>query len=162
MGQFLVQARRRGKPFWRTFWRGVPWRVRRTTAARNSPPTGTECCIARCATAHWPLLACSLIGAWLMFTRLTFGTEGAMADSDHLTGSLIITVSVIALAEVARPLRFLNIALGAWLVIAPWLLSGETMVAAAASVVAGIMVIVLSIPRGTIVNCYGGWNRYIV
>jgi hypothetical protein len=47
-----------------------------------------------------------------MFSRLVFGTAGTLADSDHLSGALVLTVAVIALAEVARPLRFLNLALG--------------------------------------------------
>jgi hypothetical protein len=45
-----------------------------------------------------------------------------MADSDHLAGALIITVVVTAMAEVARPLRFLNVGFRLWLVVASWLL----------------------------------------
>jgi hypothetical protein len=49
----------------------------------------------------------------------------AIANSDHLVGALIITVAVCAMAEVARPLRFLNVAFGFWLIAAPWLLLAE-------------------------------------
>jgi hypothetical protein len=72
----------------------------------------------------WQLAAASVLGAWLMFTPLVFGTTGAMADSDHIVGGLVITVAIIAMAEVARPLRFVNVGFGLWLVAAPWLLSG--------------------------------------
>ncbi len=54
-----------------------------------------------------------------MFSRAIFGTEGLMADNDHLIGAMVITIAVCATAEVARPLRFLNILLGLWLVAAP-------------------------------------------
>jgi len=54
-----------------------------------------------------------------MLTRLVFGTSGSMANSDHLIGALTITVAIIATAEVARPLRFINALFGIWLVIAP-------------------------------------------
>lgn len=61
-----------------------------------------------------------LLGAWLMFTRVTLGTEGSMANADHLIGSLAITVSVIACAEVARTARYLNAVLGACLLATPF------------------------------------------
>ncbi len=60
-----------------------------------------------------------------MFSRLIFGTAPPMAESDHLVGALIITVAVMAMAEVvARALRLINVAFGLWLIAAPWLLSG--------------------------------------
>jgi hypothetical protein len=58
-----------------------------------------------------------------MFSRLVFGTAGAVANSDHLVGALVITLAVCAMAEVARPLRFINILFGLWLIVAPWLLA---------------------------------------
>lgn len=61
-----------------------------------------------------------------MFTRLLFGTTGALADNDHLTGALIFTVAAMATAEVFRPLRLINLAFGSWLLAAPWLLNGGT------------------------------------
>lgn len=36
----------------------------------------------------------------------------------------MFTISIIAMAEVARPLRFINVVFGAWLVIVPWILDG--------------------------------------
>jgi len=50
-----------------------------------------------------------------------------MADSDHLVGALIVTVAVMAMAEVGRLLRFINAGFGAWLVVAPWVLAGATL-----------------------------------
>jgi len=114
-------------------------------------------------TYPWTLNASIGIGLLLMFTRLIFGTEGAMADSDHLVGSLIITVSVIAWAEVVRPLRFINVFFGIWLIIAPWLLSGSSLLASCFGVVFGIMLIALSFPRGPrSQEHYGSWDKYIV
>lgn len=70
-------------------------------------------------TLPWTLSLSIAIGAFLMLTRLVFGTSGSMANSDHLIGALTITVAIIATAEVARPLRFINALFGIWLVIAP-------------------------------------------
>lgn len=114
-------------------------------------------------TVPWTLLVSALLGLWLMFTRLTFGTEGAMADSDHLVGALVITTAVMAMAEVARPLRFINVGFGLWLIVAPWLLEGATTLASWAGVVIGIALIILSLPRGKrSQEHYGSWDRYVV
>ncbi|MES2323630.1 MAG: SPW repeat protein [Pseudomonadota bacterium] len=82
-------------------------------------------------TFPWTLWVSIAIGAALMSTRLLFGTEGAAADSDHIVGALIITMSIMAWAEVARALRYVNALFGAWLVVAPWILAGYSATAAA-------------------------------
>ena len=41
-------------------------------------------------------------------------------------GALILTIAVSAMAEVGRPLRFVNVAFGLWLVAAPWVLGGAS------------------------------------
>ena len=67
------------------------------------------------------------------------------------------------MAEVARPLRFLNVAFGAWLIVAPWILRGATTSASWAGVIVGLFVIALSLPRGArSKEHYGSWDGYIV
>ena len=86
-----------------------------------------------------------------------------MAHSDHLVGALIITVSVMALAEVGRPLRFINVALGIWLTLAPWVLEGASPAGSAGSIAAGLAVAALSLPRGKRGReHFGNWDRFIV
>lgn len=84
-----------------------------------------------------------------------------MANSDHIVGALVFTISISAVAEVARPLRALNMLLGAWLIAAPWLLDGANLTAAIASVVVGGLLILLSVPRGPVRKSYAGWDRYL-
>lgn len=98
-----------------------------------------------------------------MFSRLIFGTQGAVANSDRLVGALIITISVCATAEVARPFRFLNVPFGVWLLVAPWLLAGATTGVALNDAIAGLVVIGLSLQRGRrSKEHYGSWDRYVV
>ena len=105
----------------------------------------------------------SVIGVLLMLTRILFGTEGGMANSDHVVGALVITVAIIATAEVARALRLINVAFGAWLVAAPFLLDGVGHLGAVASVVAGIALVGLSFPRGKrSAEHYAGWDKYVI
>ena len=103
------------------------------------------------------------VGTWLMFTRLTLGNSGAMANSDHLVGALVVTFSIVAWAEVARPVRFVNVFFGLWLLAAPWLLDGVGSTASVwAGMISGALLIVLSIPQGPVRNFYAGWDRYII
>jgi hypothetical protein len=76
--------------------------------------------------------------------------------------ALMISVSVIAMAEVARPLRLINPLFGIWLVAAPWILSGASGAAAVGSVISGLLVFALSIPKGPVRNRYAGWDRLIM
>ena len=96
-----------------------------------------------------------------MFTRLTLGTGGMLADADHLVGALAVTVAVTAMAESARAARFLNIFLGAGLVICAFVMEG-TWVQRGADIAAGLALIAASIPRGPVRNDYGSWSRVIV
>src|SRR3546814_9042433 len=108
----------------------------------------------------WNLVLAAAVAASLLFTRLTFGAEGRMADADHLIGALALTVISIAAAEVARAARYLLIPLGAGLFVTPFLFdaSGTQL---AASLVAGTLLIALSLRRGPIRGRYGGWDAMI-
>jgi hypothetical protein len=43
-----------------------------------------------------------------------------------ISPALVVTWTVIAFGEIARPARRLNIAMGLWIAAAPWVLSGYT------------------------------------
>ena len=165
MGQFMLDARRKGKPLWRTFWMGdaMEGGTEDTSKEFAGSPRSMIADAVRGVTIPLPLVLSIAVGAWLMFTRLTFGTSGAMANSDHLVGALVITVAIIAWGEVARAARFLNALLGLWLLAAPWMFEGAgSGLAVASSLASGIALIVLSIPRGPVRESYGGWDRYVV
>jgi hypothetical protein len=114
-------------------------------------------------TIPWTLLACSVLGIALMFSRVLFGSVPPLADSDHMMGAMILTFSVMATAEVGRLLRFANLGFGAWLVAAPWLLDSGGSSGAWPGVVIGLAVIGLSLPRGTrSAEHYGRWDRLVL
>lgn len=167
MAQFMRRAVRGGQPFLRTFLRGGPDPAGRTgeETGFSTPLAAQWQAAARGVTVPWTLLATCAVGVWLMVSRLTLSTSGALADSDHLVGALVITVAIcaIAMAEVARPLRFLNGLFGVWLVAAPWLLSGAGTAVAWNDVVCGLLVAGLSLPRGRrSTEHYGAWDRFVV
>jgi len=129
----------------------------------GAPLSAVVASAVRGVTVQWTVVTSTILGIWLMFSRLIFGTVPPMANSDHLVGALIITVAVIAMAEVGRALRFINVLLGLWLIAAPWLIAGAGTLAAWASMVVGAAVILLSLSRGSRSDeHYGSWDRYIV
>ena len=160
-GIFLVQARREGQPLWRTFWLGG-------TLAETGPDSGTvRPDVVSAKAMVWGvalprnLLVSVTVGLWLMASPAVFGTVGRAADSDNILGALVVTVAIIALADVGRAARFINVAFGAWFIGAPWLLSGGATAAAWNDVAAGIALILLSLRRGRVGEHYGSWQRFI-
>ena len=118
---------------------------------------------ARGVTVPWTLGMSAAIGLFLMLSRAILGNAMPLAGSDHLVGALVLTTAVIAWAEVARPLRFLNIGFGLWLIVAPWFLDGGTIAGSLIGVISGIALIALSLPLGKrSAEHYGSWDRYIV
>lgn len=165
MGQFLLANTRRGRPFWRAFFKGdaLPGGTRDRQPGFDDSVAGAWRSAVRGVNVPWSLLTSALLGVWLMFSRLSLGTSGALADNDHLVGALVITVAVIAMAEVARPVRFINVFFGLWLSAAPWWLNGGTTAGMISTTVVGLLLVALSLPRGRrSTEHYGQWDRWIV
>jgi nucleoside-diphosphate-sugar epimerase len=109
----------------------------------------------------WNLAAAAIIGVWLMFTRLTLGADGSMANADHLIGALALTVISLAAAELARALRYLLIPLGAVLLITPFVYDADA-TQIIARFACGAALIGLSLRRGPIRERYADWQKLIV
>jgi uncharacterized membrane protein len=158
MIQFLRRSVREGKPFWRTFWVGGTLDVR--AEDERSPEYGER--VGRFppamfwgVTAPWTLTASAAIGLWLMFSPAVLGSHGGAADVDHVAGALVLTFSVIAMAEVVRPVRFVNVFLGAWVLLSPWIAQGASTSARWLDALAGLAVVALALPRGSLSDRYG-------
>lgn len=163
--QYLWRAKQAGEPFWRTFWCGGPALSEDQTPAPDLDRPLSEVArdfVTGGVNFPWTLVASTLAGAQLMITPLAFGTSPPLYFSDHVTGCLVIMVAVTAMAEVARAVRFLNIALGAWIALSPFILAGGA-AASLANLAIGALLVGLSLPRGTRSAAhYGGWDRAIV
>lgn len=165
MCQFMAQAVRAGKPFWRTFWVGDT--IEGGANDERTPHYGAP--LSRVApsqcwgvTVPWTLAVSAVLGVWLLAAPAVLGAHGPAADSDHLVGAVVLTVVATALAEVTRAARFLNVFCGAWLILAPWLLTGDSAAARWNDVAVGLALILLGLPRGPVRERYGGWDRYVV
>jgi hypothetical protein len=109
----------------------------------------------------WNLALAGSVGLLLLFSRLTIGADAGLANAHHLIGFLALTVVSIAAAEVARPVRYLNIFFGLALMAVPFLYDGDT-TAVVFSLSAGLLLIASSFRRGPIRERYARWDRLIV
>lgn len=163
--QFLKARRRKGKPLWSLLLHGDTLDVERAGGLDRednfeAPPSFVlKDMLKGGVTLPWTLAASAVLGVLLMFSRVLFDAVGTAADNDHVAGALLITFSVMALAEVARPARFVNALLGAWLLGAPWLLDGYSGAGAFFSTIAGLVLVVLAVPLGPVESHYGAWDK---
>ena len=157
MGQYVLRRRREGHSMWRVFWlgdRGIE--AAKAGEERQVKEPWID------LPVSWHLAVVALIGLWLMAAPGLLGNTGLSADNDRLLGALIVTFAVIGMAEVSRPVRFLNVLFGAWLAVSAWFLDGRTVPSAVGSTVAGLTAIIFSLPKGKIEERHGGWDRWIV
>ncbi|MEW5916550.1 MAG: vitamin K epoxide reductase family protein [Gemmatimonadota bacterium] len=165
MLQFLARSRREGKSLWRTFWLGgtvdggdKDARTPRFTAPlKESGPA-----MVWGVSVPWPLALSAALGILVMGLPAWLGIPREAATTHYIGGALVTTVAVIAMAEVGRALRFVNVLFGAWIVGTAWTLGNVSGAARWIGLATGIAVIVLSIPRGVVREVYGRWQRVVV
>ncbi len=162
-GQFLRRARSAGRPFWRTFWLGG-----------TEPTEREERSVDQKSLAHrlaegmelnsipWNLAAVAALGGWLMASPVVLGSAGPAAGNVQLVGALIVTFAVIGFGEPARAARWVCVPFGAWLLIAPWALTGDTPAGRWNAVAVGAAVLLLAPRRGPVEERFGSWDRYVV
>ena len=161
--QFLYRRTKKGRPFLRIFFTGDTDEGE-AKAKPEFEQSFTEYVADMWAggvTLVWSLVLSVLIGVWLMATPLIMGTEGFLADANHLIGSLVITTSVIAFAEIGRAFRWLNTGFGLAVMVATVTLN-PGLIELITGLLAGAALIGLAIPRGPVKCSYGGFDRIIV
>lgn len=163
-GQFLRRRHKAGQPWLRIFFTGDTDEdgqdMPREDFARSPRAIVTD--MVMCGMTYpWTLLASMALGVLLMLSPLALGwNAGGIAATNHVVGALVVTVSVAALAPVARLARFLNLLMGIVLLFAPFIV--ETSLADLLfSLLCGVALILLSIPRGPVHGSYGSWDRFI-
>ena len=85
-------------------------------------------------------------GVWLVIAPFVLRYVDAVARTiDVWTGLSVIAVALIAASVRGEGLRFINTALGAWLVAAPFMFGYHGSVATANDIIVGLVVIVFSL-----------------
>lgn len=164
--QFMRRRARAGRPWLRVLFVGdvdEPASARPASAVdefARRPGAVLRDMLGGGVNLPWSLALSAAIGLSLMFSRVTLGAEGSLANVHHVAGALALTVVSIAAAEVARPLRWLNVPIGIALLAVAFLLPMGWPLAAYTAL-CGAALVLLSIPRGPIRERYGAWSRWI-
>jgi hypothetical protein len=104
------------------------------------------------------LIAGVLLGVWLMASPAVFAYEGAARAGAIIAGVLAASMSWIALSEVTRPVRRINLVIGGWLVVSAFL-PRQPLIAAITSAAAGVLLGISGLVRSRIKGRYGGgWS----
>lgn len=113
----------------------------------------------------WPRLLNTALGVWLMFAPAVLGysTSDAVASgADRIIGPLVISAAIASIWDEIRPLRWVNVALGVLLALAPLVLGpflGWPLAGAVNAVVCGLAISALGLVRGDVTNEFGGGWR---
>jgi uncharacterized membrane protein len=163
-GQFLLLARREGRPFWRTVWHGGE-----AEPASAAPPPGDRLPLGHqlaggmeLRAIPWNLALCAGVGVWLVVSPAVLGNTGVAATNCTLVGALVVTFAVIGFGEPSRAARLANVLFGLWLLASPLILRDGMPDIRWPESVAGAAVILLSLRRGPVVERFGSWDRYII
>lgn len=106
----------------------------------------------------WAQLINALIGLIIMISPGVIPFTQTEANNNHIFGPLAFTFAVISLWECNRNARLINIIIGAWLIIAPFIFQFQTN-AFLIDIIAGILLILFSLVKGKITNQFGGGWR---
>jgi SPW repeat len=97
--------------------------------------------------AKWCDVANLVLGAFLFFSPWMFGFDaGTVSQNAHIAGFVIAVLAIAALAAFAVWEEWLNLIVGLWVLVSPWVLGFQgTTNAMAIHVVIGIAVAALAV-----------------
>lgn len=100
-----------------------------------------------------------ILGIWLLLAPGVFDYGGSASSVERIVGSVVIVVAALAIRDVTRPVRFVNVFTGLALLIAPWVFAYDLTPAIAVSALTGIALLGLALVRGRVSHHYaGGWS----
>ena len=169
MGQFMMNSKRKGESLWKTFWMGGTIEGggadERSPDLIDFPQQPAKIFSASMWGMSFPrTLTLSIIsGIGLVFAPGLLGIKINEPSSNiaHLSGFLIVVVSVVSMSEPLRACRYLNILLGLAVAAGLWFTEGSTIILNVTGLIIGLAVAALSIPKGIIKEKYGSWSNYI-
>ena len=153
--------------FWKVFWKGGE--SAESEPDRRSPPLmdlpRKPLAVLRAGllgmSFPWKLAVATILGVSMVAVPGVLDVAKPASTVFHLAGSLVAVVSVIAMGEPVRMGRYLNVLLGGALAVGPWLLDGGDLASRLAGLVAGLLVVVLSLPRGPVHERFGSWDSLV-
>ncbi len=169
MGQYMIQATRKGEKFWKVFWKGgEPVEINSDERSPdlmmlNEKPMALIKASIWGVSFAWRLAVAAAVGCMVMVLPALFHLpiKSTAAYIDHLAGAMIVVVSIISLGEVVRSFRFVNLLIALAIAVVPWFILPGNTGFCIINTIAGVIVAVLSIKKGIITEQYGLWHKYI-
>jgi hypothetical protein len=107
----------------------------------------------------WAGIMNILIGLWLMMAPAVFSMNQTTSYNNYIIGPLVITFSIISFWEINRKIIRTNILLGAWLLIALFVLHFTKTIAFFSNGACAVFIILFSCIKGKgSQNFGGGWK----
>lgn len=107
----------------------------------------------------WAAIINILLGLWLMASPALLQFNKAASDNNYIVGPLVLTCAIVALWEVNRSARYLNMAAGVWLAVSPLILNIQPTDAIWSTILSGVLIAAFSFVKGSIKGQYGGGWR---
>jgi len=104
----------------------------------------------------WTKIVTALIGLWLMISPSVLKMNELTSNNNYIVGPLVITFSVISFWDINRKVIRANIPLGAWLLIALFVLEFTKSIAFFSNGACGAFIILLSSIKRKAKGKYGG------
>lgn len=156
--QFLRLSHKSGKPFWRTFLHGEAITNLEIMALpaegigkRFSPKYKLKIPI--------PLAGSIVLSTVLMFLPAYYSMEGFSSNLIYFSAALIFTFSMIAISEIARLVRFINILISGILITGIWLTDGIILEASLVVTLISLCITVFSLPKGKFRHHFGSYDK---
>jgi membrane-bound ClpP family serine protease len=96
---------------------------------------------------HWEAWCSWLLGIWLCISPglLQFGNEGTATFAAVITGVVLICIEIVTVSTFRWWEEWINVVIGVWLIVAPWILGFDLNRTATANfVVVGSVVVALA------------------
>jgi hypothetical protein len=110
----------------------------------------------------WARIPSFILGMWLMAAPSVLGyADSAAQTSDRITGPIVVGFAFVAIWQLMRPLRWIGLIAGVWLLAAPWIFDyGIT--PTISSIIVGLLLAVLAfLGAKTGKRFGGGWSSLL-
>lgn len=153
--QFLRESRKQGKPFWRTFLRGAPVTHNELIEIKDFTIKTPKIKLA----IPWGLIACAILSAGLMAAPTQLNLEKSVSDIIHICSALFMTFSIIALSEIGRTVRILNIVTAVLFTLAISFSSNLVLSLKWGFILTSSAIILLSLSKGQFRRHFGSYDK---
>jgi len=155
--QFMRMSLKEGKPFWRTFLHGEAI----SDIEINAVPSVEIRRLPKKLKLNIPisLVASLILSTSLMFSPAFFSMEKSISNLIYFSSALLFTFGMIAISEIARPVRYLNILISMVLAISIWFSDGMGFEANVVVTLISLCITALSLPKGKFRHHFGSYDK---